>query len=241
MVVTPVTPLLGRHFLTCMGWSDSTHPHTLFDAYLWSVSFCGQGLASERHFLAFFLCHFLGYHCYHRQLGHFFFPNLVMAGSWGGYLIAFTAWRVDTGGFGFWLKKDAAMQPNLGGDRDRDTPSVFFFFFFPPFLGWIPVGTGLRRLAIMIPLACVSEDTWRPLFCFPFTLFSCLMDNVYVRPSRRIQPRPNCDDASTNRACLVQLDVGRHRPTNRTRHALLGQFATKRCGTTRRDWVSMTR
>jgi len=73
----PPLPEAFRHFLDCMGWSDWKHPHTLFDAYLWSVSICGQGSASERRLSAFFPNFFLsGYHCYHRELGHklpFFF------------------------------------------------------------------------------------------------------------------------------------------------------------------------
>jgi hypothetical protein len=57
-------------------------------------SFVGKDL---RAIVIFFIL-FLGYHCYHRELGRKsfpFIPNLIMAGSWGGYLIAFTAGRVD--------------------------------------------------------------------------------------------------------------------------------------------------
>jgi len=173
-------PTAFRHFLTCMGWSDSKHPHTPLEAYLWLGFICGLGSASGRHFLVFVLIFFFFF--------FFFFgiPLLSPRARSPAFLLRFhphhgrVLGRIsdciysteggDTGDFGYWFKKeDAAMQPNLGRDRGQRHP-FFFSLFLPPFLGWIPVGTRLRRLVIMIPPACVSGHIASTLSVFPFSL-----------------------------------------------------------------------
>lgn len=106
-----------------------------------------------------------------------FFSNLIMAGSWGGYLIAFTARRQTA--LVFWYKKrrsNATSTPPRHRPRTAQTPP--FLFFFIPLVGslW---ETRLGRLVIMIPPCHVSSqaDTSRPLllFSFPFNLVSLFL------------------------------------------------------------------
>jgi hypothetical protein len=86
----------------------------------------------------FDLFFFLGYHCYRRELGHqhfFCVFTLIMAGSWGGYLIAFTARRVEiqaTSGIGL-RKKMQQCNPTSAETEGRDTPFSSLFFY-PLFL-----------------------------------------------------------------------------------------------------------
>jgi hypothetical protein len=85
----------------------------------------------------------LGYH--HRELGHTIFVflyNLIMAGSWSGYLIAFTAWRLEIQAV-FWLKTRCSNAPPTRQRPRAETP-LSFSSLLSPLLGWIPVGTGAR-------------------------------------------------------------------------------------------------
>ncbi|KAK4123445.1 hypothetical protein N657DRAFT_408684 [Parathielavia appendiculata] len=130
-----------------------------------------------------------------------------MAGSWSGYLIAFTAWRVDTQAVFFGLRRDAAMHPQPG--RDRGKRHHFPFSSFPFFLGRIPEGTRLGRLVRTIaPSACL-RDTSRPVLLFPFypVLISWMMFTAVTMDI----PRPNCDGIFDGTGGLAQLDVGRRR------------------------------
>jgi hypothetical protein len=66
------------------------------------------------------------------------------------------------------------MQPPTSAETEtRDTPFCFFPFL-PHFLGWTPLGTRLRRLVIIIPLAYVSETHRVHSLYFPSTLFFVL-------------------------------------------------------------------
>lgn len=157
-----------------MGWSDWKHPHTLSDVYLWSVSICGQGSASERHLFFFLLSpllHFWDTTAITASSVTSFFLFPFPTSSWpdpgADILIAFTAWRVDIQAIlVFGLRRDAAMQP-----QPRRRPGLRHpFCFLHPFLGWIPVGTRLRWLVIMIPPACVWATHCIHSFCFPYHL-----------------------------------------------------------------------
>jgi hypothetical protein len=78
----------SRHF-PHFAWAGAIQNTRIpFSKHLWSVSLYGNGVASERASFFFLFPLILGYHCYHRKLGHgfsLFLPNLIMAGSWGGY------------------------------------------------------------------------------------------------------------------------------------------------------------
>lgn len=173
--------------------------------------FCEQR-NSERasfypHFGHFFLL-FLGYHGYHRELGYrlffYLFPisNLIMAGSWGGYLICIYSMEGPTTG-GFWfsgIRRDAAMHPQTPQPRLRPraetTPLLFSSSFYS--LGWIPVGTRVREAGYNnTPFACVSRHIASPSFLSSLLhtnllVFSCLMDDV-LRPLRPAPHTPPPD------------------------------------------------
>lgn len=141
------------------------------------------------------------------------------------FFIAFTAWGVDIQAvFGFWLKKEMQQCNPTSAETESETPLFYFCFFLFTILplGWIPAGTRLGWLVILIPLSRVS--LWHICihsFCFPFTL--CLTDNVYGLDDGYTTTRPNnCDDHSTKRACPIQLEVGRHTPDEPDTNRILG-------------------
>ncbi|KAK4106473.1 hypothetical protein N658DRAFT_20327 [Parathielavia hyrcaniae] len=165
--------------------------------------FVVKGSASEHHIFLSFLT---SYWDTITASSVFLFYHLIMAGSWSGYLIAFTAWRVgDTGDFSFsWLKTRCSnAHPPTSAQTEGSDITFFFFPFMFFFLGRIPEGTWLRRLVRMIPAARVWETRRVLSFCFPFKPCSCLMDDVYgllrwmdpdliatTFPDRRRLPRP---------------------------------------------------
>ena len=166
----------------------STHPHNTPSRSISLVGFLlsGQGF-SERASFFYRIFRLFGFCFGIPQLSprarlqafflFFFFHNLIMAGSWGGYLIAFTARRQTA--LVFWYKKrrsNATSTPPRHRPRTAQTP--LFLFFFIPLVGslW---ETRLGRLVIMIPPCHVSSqaDTSRPLllFSFPFNLVSLFL------------------------------------------------------------------
>ena len=180
----PSSQRASRHFLPlAWAWSNSwKRPHNTPSRSISLVGFLlsGQGF-SERasFFIGFsdFSVFVLGYHSYHRELGYrlflFLFSNLIMAGSWGGYLIAFTARRQAA--LVFWYKKrrSNATSPPLGTRRGQhNTP---FFVFLIPLVGSLGE-TRLGRLVIMIPpLPCVlASGHMAPTPSVFFSLQPCL-------------------------------------------------------------------
>ncbi len=60
-----------------------------------------------------------------------FFSNLIMAGSWGGYLIAFTARRQAALVFRYKKRRSNATSNPLGIDRGQHKHPLFCFSLFP--------------------------------------------------------------------------------------------------------------
>jgi len=90
MVMIPVTLASSiRHFgISSTAWAGATGNMRIPFSMHTSGRFPFAVKIQRASVISAFSFTFLGYHCYHRELGHklpFSSSNLIMAGSWGGY------------------------------------------------------------------------------------------------------------------------------------------------------------
>jgi len=147
----------------------------------------GQGFSERASFFigfSAFSVFVLGYHSYHRELGWLFlfpFSNLIMAGSWGGYLIAFTARRQAALVFRYKKRRSNATSTPSAHAEDSTTPPFCFSYS----LGWIPGGNKAREAGYNdTPLPCVLASghmapTPSVFFSLQLVSLSCLTDDVF--------------------------------------------------------------
>jgi hypothetical protein len=219
MVVIPVTLASpnGISAFPHLAWAGATGNIRIpFPMHISLVGFHLRSRFSERassFFPAFSFVTFLGYHCYHRELGHkllaFPFPNLIMAGSWGGYIdCIYSMEGRHTGDFGFWLKKRCSNATPTSAETGTQTP----FLFSSPFSWMDPCGNKAQVAGHNdTPCVCLG-DTLHPLLLFPLSpcfLVSWIMFMAFTTDTTPAQLRPLSDEAGAVLSSLMLDDTTR--------------------------------